>query len=171
MKYIKTFEQRFENKSRNRKNFEYLTIAETNKLIDFIENYINNLNILDKIDELTLDEIEHVNFEYRTVYNNLIGYEKKIGSYSFYEVMDRYNIDNKLNYSTVSFRNSIFKIEDVIYKKYKNIFKNKLDKKIIELLESDPINFKHYYTLYEDDLNSVVKKGVEWMFGVDKFNI
>ena len=69
MKYVKTFEER---KSSDYNN-QYLTKEEESLLSDFITNYIKRLNILDKIDDLTLTELESDRFQHRTIFNNLIG--------------------------------------------------------------------------------------------------
>jgi len=170
MKYVKTFEER---KSSDYNN-QYLTKEEESLLSVFITDYIKRLNILDKIDDLTLTELESDRFQHRTIFNNLIGINNSYtDTNSFYKNIDKFIKEKNINSSSLINRKSIFKIEDNIYKYYKPEFTNKLDNKIIELLSNIPNLeiIKKYYNEYSYYFTSKVKNAFSYIFNTDKFNI
>ena len=174
MKYLKTFEGRESSDYTKRTEYKYLTTEEDNLLNIFISDYIKKLNILDKIDSLTLSEIEQDGFEYRTIFNNLIGINNSYSDKnSFYNNIDKFIKEKNINSSTQVNRNSIFKIEDKIYKSYKPDFVDKLDNKIIEVVSNftDLSKFKEYYKKNSDNFSSNVKKELSYILNADKFNI
>lgn len=174
MKYLKTFEGREENYRGKKIEYKYLTSEEEKLLTDFITDYVKNLNILDKVDSLTLSDLEDDSFEYRTIFNNFVGMNNSFtDSNSFYRNVDNFIKSNNINSNPRFNRNSVYKIEDKIYKYYKPELTEKLDDKIIELVSNitDLTKFKNYYRKYSDKFNNKVKNAFDFIFNADKFNL
>jgi len=174
MKHLKTFEGREKSDYGRDSAYKHLEIGEEKLLEIFISDYIKKLNILDKIDSLTLSELDHERFQYRTIFNNLIGINVSYNSpNSFYRNVDDFIKDNKINSSSQVNRNSVFKIEDKIYKYYKPELTEKLDNIIIKFLSK--INsikkMKEYYEKNSDCFSSKVKREFEFIIKADKFNL
>jgi len=173
MKYLKNFEGRESDYSKKDK-YQYLEIEEEKMISDFITDYIKNLNILDKIDKLTLSELESDRFEYRTIFNNLIGINNSYTEpNSFYRNIDNFIKEHKIESSITTNRNTVFKIEDKMYKYYKPEFIKKVDNRIIEFVSNitDLAKFKKYYEKYSNNFSSKVKGAFDFMFNADKFNL
>ena len=173
MKYIKTFEGLIKSNNSKNSKYEYLNKEEEILLYDFIDEHIKNLDILSKVDNLTLKDFEHSSFEYRTFFNDFIGLNDYNNPDSFYKKVDIFIRNNKINVKSNVNRNTIFKIEDKMYMKYKSEFTKKMNDKLIELLSNikDLYKFKRYYDNYSDKFNSIVKGEFSYIFNADKFNL
>ncbi len=67
MKYLKTFEDRSYNRTTK---YKFLNDDDTIKVKEFTKNYIDNLNIFDKIGKLKLDNFESNNFDYYEIFES-----------------------------------------------------------------------------------------------------
>lgn len=173
MKYLKTFEDRLD---RNR-NLKFLSREDEIKLKVFVLEYIEDLKILNKIKKLKLSDYEDYNFDYDEIFDYLINCRgtynpdsfKKTGGNLYYHV-DKFNLDNKFNWSNFELRNSLFNILEKIYKEYdKNGLKNALDDRLIKLFEKNPEYYRDEVDREELSLN--VQKACEYMIAGDKYNI
>jgi hypothetical protein len=169
MKYLKTFEDRSYNRTTK---YKFLNDDDTIKVKEFTKNYIDNLNIFDKIGKLKLDNFESNNFDYYEIFESFFSSSKYGPDNNIYHAIDTFCYANNITSVGPELRNSIFIILKDIYKEYnKKGLKHNLDKKLISLLENKPKKYEEIFLLYEDDLNNEVKKACEWMLGFKKFNL
>ena len=160
MKYLKTFEDSY---SRDIE-YKYLDRHDTNTVRTFVNKYIDNLDIENKLSKLTIKEYEKNSFDYIDILVDI--YKMNIyqpgNIYYDVDVFCDQNVINRV--PAPALRNSL---QNIIYEKINPIF----DKNIIELLEKNP---KHYIKKYDNwsmFLNKNVKNSCEWMFNAEKYNL
>jgi len=170
MKFIKTFEDR--EKSNRNTTYKYLNKDHTDKIREFAKNYIDRLNIFDKIGSLNIFDYEINIFDYFSIFESFFTNSTYgVNSNNIYYNADIYCIKNNIT-SGPALRNSLGNIIIEIYKEYyKNELKNKLDEKLISLLEAKPNKYKSIFITHEKDMNDDVKKACEWMLTTKKYNL
>lgn len=170
MKYIK----QFEGKGRYSKKikFEYLSPDDEKKIEDFVKSYLDELNILDKVNKLSYNDFDSVDFNYKDVFDNMIA-PTHYGFENIYYAVDTFCRHFNLNYSTPALRNSLFNIIDKAYKELNSTIKlkNKLDERLIKILEEDPEDYKEIYSSEYKKLSGAVKKACAWMLNYQKYNL
>lgn len=158
MKYLKTFEKYAE---LDQENYD--------KVDSLIRDFMKDKKIIDNIDELEFRNFHDAeSFEYIAVWENL--FNKRANLYSFIESFR----DGRSTYCNIEGRppalyNSMTDILGQLYIEY-NI-KDKLDKKLIEILEKKPPRYQRLFYTYGDDWNDDVKNACEWMLTINKYNI
>lgn len=169
MKYLKNFENR-------RIRFEYLDKVDTILVENFIRGFIGNLPIIKNVDKLKFVDFINNDFEYFRIFesNFLLNYYNYI--YNIYYEIDRFLKDkdsfwNK-NYKAPALKNTIHNIIKKIYKEYvANGYKDKLDKKLIKILEKNPEKYEKIFEIYGKYFNKSVKDGCEWMLKFKTYNL
>lgn len=169
MKYISKFN---EGRYTRKLKFEYLAPEDSEKIKEFVEKYLEELNILDKVKELSFKDFQNVDFNYKKLFENIIA-PTHYGFENIYYAVDTFCRQQKFNYSTPALRNSLYDIIDKIYLKFNSTIKlkNKLDERLIQILEEDPAEYQEIFNLYGDDLNGIVKKKCSWMLDYKKYNL
>jgi ABC-type sulfate transport system substrate-binding protein len=169
MKYLKTFEGRNYNRTTN---YKYLNEDDTIKVKEFTKKYIDSLNIFDKIGKLKFNDFEVNGFDYFLIFETFFSQSSYKSDNNIYRSIDIFCDKNNISSAGPALRNSIFNIIREIYKEYNKIgLKDKLDKRLIYLLEKNPTKYEEIFLSYEDELNNSVKKACEWMLNIEKFNL
>jgi hypothetical protein len=162
MKFIKNFESRY-----NRK-FVYLNKEDNEKIKNFIINFIDNINVDSNIDDLTYEKFYDVDFNYDDIFEYMLTTNFYKNGNIYYN-LDTYCKMNNIDGSVPKIRNSAFEIISDIKKKLK--LDDKLDKKLISILEQKPQKYKKRFNLIEDQLTNKVKDACNWMLDYRKYNI
>lgn len=164
MKFIKKFENRHERKTK----YKYLDKEDNEKIKNFIINFIDSIDIDNKIDKLTYENFNEATFDYADVFEYMLTTNFYTKNNIFYEV-DTYCKNNNINVNVIKLRNCMFDILSDIKKTLK--IDSKLDKKLINILEQKPQKYKNIFNLIGDYLNSNVKDACKWMLDYRKYNI
>jgi len=155
MKHLKKFE-----------SYVYLNDDDSSKIELFVREYIDNKNLTDEsINNLEIKDFYYVNFDYRVVFDNLISIRIYTSGNIYYDV-DKFCIDNGLNFRSTALRNSL---ENIITKIYNEIkLKNSLDEKLIELFNDNPYELIENYDDWKYDLNFKVKRACKNIIDTNK---
>lgn len=160
MKYLKFFENR-------EIKYQYLNKQDTLILKDFIDDYIDKLELDKSIRKLKLDDYG-TDFDYNEVWDELVirGSYNDINGGNLYKLVD--NIFRTKDCSTPAIRNSMSKILDF---KYKSLgIEDKLNKRLIKIFEKNPDVYRKDYV---DDfyINDTVKDACQWILDSKKYNL
>jgi hypothetical protein len=166
MKYLKTFEDRFE------RNIVYEYVSEENrvKIENFVRGFMNKDEFFKKVNRVNKNHFENDSYDYKDLFYTILAANKYSHTNIYWEV-DRFCRDNDIHENTPAIKNTLSNILSDIYKEYYSEYKQKLDDKLVAILEKDPIGYKNTYRFLEDKLNSDVKKRCEWMLITDKYNL
>lgn len=157
MKYLKLFENR-------QIKYQYLNKQDTLILKDFIDDYLDKLELDKSIKKLKISSYEF-EFNYLEIWFDLI-IRGQYNESNLYKLVD--NLFRPKNYSSPAIRNSLEKILDF---KYKSLdIENKLNNRLIEIFESNP---KKYRKKYADNpfINDTVKDACQWILDSKKYNL
>lgn len=163
MKYLKNFEERI--------NYQYMKdVDDVTKMKSLVRDFIKDKKIIEEIDNLTIYFFLKCQFLYRDVWSDLFKYVVENGNTIFrminiYQFIDFFKFKGTIPEKF----NTLFDIINHLYDEY-NI-EDKLNKKLIKLLEKDPTKYPKRFEEYGDDLNDIVKDTCEWMLNVKKYNL
>lgn len=170
MKYLKLFEAR----TYTRKvKYQYLDDEDTLILKDYIDNYIDKLEIDKSIKKMKLDDFGY-DFNYDEIWDDLVikGQYNDINGGNLYKLVDnliRYKSpigDQK--YSAPAIRNSMSKMLDFKYKALD--IENKLNKRLIKIFEKIPDKYKEDYA-NDERIDDDVKDALRYIVDSDKYNL
>lgn len=164
MKYLQAFEERSI-------NYAYMKDADdVTKMKSLVKDFIKDKKIIEEINDLTFYFFVKCHFSYRDVWDDLFTYtienNNTIGRMvNIYQFIYSF----KFKGTTPETRNTLFDIINDLYDEY-NI-EDKLNKKLIELLEKEPTKYPVKFKNYGDDLNDIVKDACRWMLDAKKYNL
>lgn len=163
MKYLKTFE----------KKYEYLNAEDSVKIEKFVREYIDYQDVIGKINDLTIRDFKHYFFNYRAIFDDMISSNNYITDNNIYYEVDKYCLDNRLYFNPPALRNSLENILNIVYMEYNYFdypyhFEDKLNNKLIKLFKQNPEKYVKNYKSWEIDLNSKVKKACQIILDTDK---
>ena len=167
MKYIKTFEGR-------KPAYKFLSNENAEKIEEVVREFVKKLNVSEKIDKLKFSNFTD-NLDYLETFEHILANGENgfgNGLYSsgnIYYVLDTFCLDNNMMDSKPELRNSLHDIISKLFIEYD--IKNKLDIKLIEILEKKPYKYKRIFYYYEDKLSDNVKKSCQWMLNAENYNI
>lgn len=152
--------------------YKYLSKDDSDKIEKIAIDFINNINIIERINNLKIFDFEKNSFNYFEIFTSLLSISKSgLEIYSegnIYYFIDTFCKNNNMNFSTPSLRNSLNKI---LLKIFKNRYKIKFDKRLIELFEKYQKEYIYMYKIHHQDINDVVKKSCEWILKSEKYNL
>ena len=157
MKYLKLFEER-------EIEHQYLEDDALFKLKDFVDDFIEKLDIDNQIDNLKLSNFTH-DFDYGSIWDELVVKGNYNTDTNIYRQVDE--LFRKAFHPTPAVRNSLSKLLD---RKYNALgIEDKLDKKLIDLFEKNPQKYKKVAdNIY---ISGDVKDACEWILSSDKYNL
>ena len=148
--------------------YAYLNEKYTASFDVFVRNFIKNIDISKKINQLKLDIFIERNFDYKEIWSDfLTGGIYQQGNI-YYEI-DTFCRDNNINESVPANRNTLSNILETIY--HELMLEEKFNNKLVKILERNPLAFKDFWNVYEDELNTNVKLRCQWMLVPFEFNL
>lgn len=167
MKYISNFES-YTRKREFDYEYEYLNKEDSEKLENFLRNYINIKNIIKRIKNLNLDEFDNNEFNYQDIFDDLLS----SGEYSssvenIYRAVDNFISNNNITTKVPAVRNSLFDIIKKIYNENIDKLKDVFDKRLVKLFDKHRDDYENN----REYLNDEVKKECDWIIDSKKYNL
>jgi hypothetical protein len=164
MKFIKKFEDRYERKSK----YKYLGEEDSKELKIFITNFIKNIDIDGNINKLTYSDFYDADFDYKSIFEDMLTSKKYDSNNIFYQIDTQFK-SKGTSITAPQIRNSAFNIIDSKMKALN--LDNKMEKKLIKLLEKEPTKYKNRLISMGDLVTDTVKDACRWMLDYRKYNI
>lgn len=164
---------------REKQKCEYLDKNDELIIEKVMYNYIKSHSkyIMDYISEFTLDNFSKLEFDYFQMFDNSIVRDYNVNSVNIFYTVDKYCSDNGIYYPSPKLRNSMYDIMKNIYKEFSKEFKYKkiVDKRVEILLKDlflkNKREFRKFVTDNDEFFNAKIKKLVQNLDRVNKFNI
>lgn len=161
MKYLQTFEER-------NVNYQYMkNVDDETKMKSLVEDFIKDKKIIENIDKLNFRFFNQYAFKYDEIWEELFVYypDLSLRPVNIYQFIDTFDFKG----TTPEKRNSLFEIQHELFGKYD--IEDKLNKKLIEILEEKPKKYKKIFDFNGDEFNDVVKDACKWMLDYRKYNL
>jgi len=170
MKYILTFERL--SKYGRQPKIEYVSKEVRDAIENVMREYIENQDLLEKIEDLEYDDFYAANFNYKQFFKDFITL-KTYQKVNIYNAVDKYCKEHNLDYSIQALRDVEHPIITKVYEEYlKNTdWKNRMDKKLVEEIEKDPAQYVSILKEFKNKINTDVKDACDWMLSSIKFNL